>query len=157
MSFHYLDASAWVKRYLHEPGSAWVHALFANKQNLACVSLGFVEVCAALARQFALRPTQPPSLPELQRAVVADWADILEAQIDATLLTSASALAWELKLRGADAIHLAAAIRLQQSLSDPTERVIFVSADHELLEAAERKGLQPVNPAQMPEGAATSG
>ena len=120
------------------------------------MSLGFVEVCAALARQFALRPTHPLSLPELQHAVIADWTEVLEIQMDGMLLTSASALAWELKLRGADAIHLAGAIRLQRSLADPTERVVFVSSDHELLAAADRKALQPVNPVQMPEETSAS-
>ncbi len=149
MSVYYLDSSAWVKRYFTEPGSAWVHGLFAKKESLVCVSLGFVEVCAALARQFALRPTQPQPLPQLQQAVWADWSDILEAHLDATLLAAAAALAWEVKLRGADAIHLAAALRLQQSLQDPAEVVSFVSADQELLAAAATKALLPVNPAQL--------
>ncbi len=51
MTVYYLDSSAWVKRYLSEPGSAWVRRLFDGKEPLACCPLGCNEVAAAIARQ----------------------------------------------------------------------------------------------------------
>ena len=51
MTIRYLDSSAWVKRYVQEAGTAWVNELFESDEPLACATLGFVEVCAVLARK----------------------------------------------------------------------------------------------------------
>lgn len=51
MIFHYLDASAWVKRYYRETGTDWVQGLFTQNSTMACASLGVVEVIATLARK----------------------------------------------------------------------------------------------------------
>lgn len=55
MIFYYLDASAWVKRYYWETGTAWVQNLFAHGLTVACASLGPVEVVATLARKAKAR------------------------------------------------------------------------------------------------------
>jgi len=51
MTLYYLDSSAWVKRYYRETGTAWIENLFAERQPVACASLGVVEVTATLARK----------------------------------------------------------------------------------------------------------
>ena len=51
MILYYLDASAWVKRYFQEQGTDWIQTLFAQNSNMACASLGVVEVMATLARK----------------------------------------------------------------------------------------------------------
>jgi len=43
---YYLDASAWVKRYYQESGTAWMQDLFAHNRTMACASLGLIEVMA---------------------------------------------------------------------------------------------------------------
>ncbi len=63
---YYLDASAWVKRYFAEAGSAWVHSLFSREITLASTVLGYIEVAASLAR----RSRPGSSLPALQRQVI---------------------------------------------------------------------------------------
>jgi predicted nucleic acid-binding protein len=50
MNVYYLEASAWVKRYLSEPGSTWVQKFFTQKEPLACCTLGYTEVSAAISR-----------------------------------------------------------------------------------------------------------
>jgi uncharacterized protein len=47
----YLDASAWVKRYVRESGTDWIENLFDRQPQFACASLGFIEVLATLSRK----------------------------------------------------------------------------------------------------------
>jgi predicted nucleic acid-binding protein len=50
MSLLYLDASALVKRYVHEPGSTWVRTLIDDPANVILISaISLVEVSAAIA------------------------------------------------------------------------------------------------------------
>ena len=50
MGFFYLDSSVMVKRYVDEPGSAWVRLLITEPENVAILSeIAIVEVSAALA------------------------------------------------------------------------------------------------------------
>ena len=59
MIFYYLDASAWVKRYYQEIGTAWIQDLFSRNCALACASLGLVEVMATLSRKYKVREISP--------------------------------------------------------------------------------------------------
>jgi predicted nucleic acid-binding protein len=56
-------------------------------------------------------------------------------------------LAWEQKLRGADAIHLAAARQIGNQASRRSLEFVLVSADNELLRAAKSFELAVTNPA----------
>ncbi len=51
MTFHYLDSSAWVKRYCLETGSVWIGDFFAQAPAVACSALGLIEVLSTLARK----------------------------------------------------------------------------------------------------------
>ncbi len=57
MNVYYVDASAWVKLYLTEPGSNEVSSLFneLSREQLASTGLGYVEVASTLARQQTAR------------------------------------------------------------------------------------------------------
>ena len=65
MTFHYVDASAWVKCYYSEEGTDWMRALIkpAYTRRLACAALGYripvrEEIstrAVALAREYKLR------------------------------------------------------------------------------------------------------
>jgi predicted nucleic acid-binding protein len=59
----------------------------------------------------------------------------------------ALSLAWEQKLRGADAIHLAAARQIGNQASRRSLEFVLVSADNELLRAAKSFELAVTNPA----------
>ena len=53
MSIYYLDASALVKRYVHEAGSVWLRSLFSSPQAelLFTSRMTIVEVISAFARR----------------------------------------------------------------------------------------------------------
>jgi hypothetical protein len=141
VSVFYLDPSAWVKRYVQEPGSAWINSLFDRQERIASVSLGYVEAVAALSRR----------LPEVDLARVevrltVDWQNMTRLPITGEGIDHAVDLARQYKLRGADAVHLATALDLQNTLAGISEPVVLVTSDDELLEAARTAGLQVSNP-----------
>lgn len=146
MTVYYLDSSAWVKRYLSEPGSPWVRRLFDRKEPLACCPLGCTEVAAAIARQQGVQKISADRLRILRRDVLADWSEMLQVPLDPAVFQTAAEFAWDLKLRGADALHLAAAHSLQESLAPSAVSLTLVSADLELLAAAGRRQISVLNP-----------
>jgi len=146
MTVHYLDASAWVKRYHTELGTRWVANLFATAPMAACASLGVVEVTAALTRLARAQPIPPRELPLRLAAVRADWAHMIQVQLTDQVLQEAIRQAKQRALRGADAIHLASALVLDKSLSPSGEVTILVTSDRELAEAAGETGLAVLNP-----------
>jgi predicted nucleic acid-binding protein len=70
---YYLDASAWVKRYYQELGSAWVQNMFAHHRLIASASLGVIEVTATLARKAKGREIDPSMLDNKLRELDEDW------------------------------------------------------------------------------------
>jgi predicted nucleic acid-binding protein len=150
----YLDASALVKRYLAETGSAWVEALCADETNhaIAIAHIGVVEVAAAFA---AKRRGNHITVEEYDSAL----ADLLrDAQVryrlvvvNPTLVDSAIQLTRRRKLRGYDAVHLACALAVNKPLvENKLPPLTFVSADDDLLAAAAAEGLAIENPNQHP-------
>jgi uncharacterized protein len=138
----YLDSSAWVKRYVRERGSLWVTSLFDRQEQIASVSLGYVETMAALSRRL---PTDDLGL--VEPLVKADWQNMIRLPFTGQLVEQAVDLARRYRLRGADAVHLTAASQLRGVLTSVGESVVLVSSDDELLKAALAHGLQVENPA----------
>jgi len=137
----YCDASAWVKRYVQELGSAEVHTLFQRRERMGSSALGYVEVVAALSRRLS-----PNNLALLDARLATDWQDMAHLPLTDAVLNWAAELARQYKLRGADAIHLATALEVQRKLTALNESVVLLASDDELLSAARATGLQVVNP-----------
>ena len=51
MPIHYLDASAWVKRYIQEEGSQQVNAWMNQNPLVASAALGVTEVLSTVVRK----------------------------------------------------------------------------------------------------------
>ena len=136
----YLDPSAWVKRYVQESGSAWVHALFTRRERMAGSTLGHLEVVAALSRRL------PHNWALLNPRLAADWQDMVRLPLTGAIVDHAVDLARQYRLRGADALHLATALDLQTTLAPINDAVVFVASDDELLRGAQAAGLPVENP-----------
>lgn len=148
MIFYYLDASAWVKRYYQENGTTWVQDLFANHWAIACSSLGLIEVMATLARKLKAREIDPPLFEEKAQELEEDWDRFIHVHLTVEAVEIARKLAKKLALRGSDAVHLASALLLQRHSADEDNRLIFVTSDHELKEAAQASGLIVIDPSE---------
>ena len=149
MADYFLDASAAVKRYVQETGTAWIRALAAPATGhfIYLARITEVEVTSALARrrgQPGLTVAQASTALGLFRQDLAQ--DYRIAEMTIPLLQRAVLLADTHALRGYDAVQLAAAleVRLQVPL------LILVSADADLNAAAITEGLPVEDPNTQP-------
>ena len=147
MTLFYLDSSAWLKRYFLEPGSGWMMRLFESGNPLASSVLGYIEVAAALARQQVPRKLDEDKLARLQQQLEEDWADLTGFPLTDETVGRAVRLARGYKLRGADAIHLATALGVNDALAGSGNSLVLIASDEDLLAVARQTGLTVENPA----------
>ncbi len=148
MIFYYLDASAWVKRYHQEVGTLWVRDLFGRKPLLSCASIGVVEVTATLARKQKTNAFSRSELAEKLQDLTEHWENFIQIHLFPEALALAQDTAHRLALRGADAVHLASALILQQRFAEASDQVIFVASDRELKAAAQASSLTVIDPTE---------
>jgi predicted nucleic acid-binding protein len=146
VNFYYLDASAWVKRYYQEAGTAWVQALFDQDCILACASLGIIEVMATLARKRKAREIDAALFEQKAGELEDDWAGFVQVQFTDEVLEAAKDVARRLAVRGADAIHLASALMLQRRFADASDQLLLVASDYRLKQAAQASGMTVIDP-----------
>ena len=146
MPLYYFDTSALLKRYIVEDGSAWVRTTFEEPEADIVVSqLAIVEGVAALARRARGGAFRPGSVARVVQKLTADFQQqFVVIAVNSDLIDRAVDLARQRALRGYDALQLATAL-VVRSLVAP-EVVTFVTADDELIAAAEREGLPSINP-----------
>ncbi len=142
----YLDTSALVKRYVQEPGAEEVSRLIGRARVVGTCGLTQVEMAAALARATRARSLSAEDAAAGLTAFRSEWESFVRIDLTEALLGRAAQVAWEQRLRGYDAVHLAAALFWQEILGGP---VCVVSYDRELWVAARRVGLE-VFPEEKP-------
>lgn len=136
----YLDASALVKRYVAEAGSANVAAAIAAGRLLATAVIPRAEVTAAPAKavrlKFVTRKAATAGLADFE----ADWPDLIRLEVSEAVVARAASVAWQQDLRSYDAVHLASALHWQDALGEP---VTVATYDRELWRGARDSGLVP--------------
>ncbi|MGH9840998.1 MAG: type II toxin-antitoxin system VapC family toxin [Blastocatellia bacterium] len=148
MIYYYLDASAWVKLYHQEAGTAWIRKFFNQKPTLACASIGVIEVTATLTRKQKTKAYSVTELDEKLDNLAEHWENFIQVHLYPEALTLAQKTARNLALRGADAVHLASALILQNRFTETTDQVIFVASDRELKIGAQASGLFVIDPVE---------
>jgi len=149
---YFFDSCAVVKRYVAELGSAWVLGLAdpIAGNDVYLVHTTGVEVVSALVRKVpALTP------PDLARVLTAFKYDLQHQYqrlaVNQAVVTRAMTLAETHRLRGYDAVQLAAAVELSRvGVKTKLPSVIFVSADANLNAAAAAEGLTVDDPNAHP-------
>lgn len=149
MILYYLDASAWVKRYYLEDGTTWVQNLFTSSQVMACASLGMIEVMATLSRKRKAREITHSQFKQKAQELEDDWKRFSQIPMTHEIVQIAKELTKELALRGSDAVHLSSALVLQKRSVEHGERLVMVTSDQELIEAATSSGLNTIDPAKQ--------
>ena len=134
----YLDASALVKRYVAEPGSAEVGEAIAEADLVGTALVSRPEVAAALAKAVRTATLTQEEAAACLQFLREEWPNLMRVQVTEMVVARADTFAWELDLRGYDAVHLAAASLWQDALG---ERVTFSTFDRQLWEAAKRIGM----------------
>jgi hypothetical protein len=146
VTFLYLDASAWVKRYYREPGSERLQELLVGADQPACSVLGVVEVIATLARKCKAQEITRGDFEAKLAEIEADWRSFVQIELTASSLELAKDAAVRFALRGADAVHFAALQSLAQRVSGSGHRVVLVASDRELKDATQASGITVVDP-----------
>jgi predicted nucleic acid-binding protein len=150
MAAYFCDASAVVKRYVQETGTAWVRGLVdpAAGHRFFVARITGVEVTSAVirrARGGSLTQAEAAAiLPQFRKDFATGYGMV---EVSPTMLKAAMQMAELHGLRAYDAVQLAAAMELHASRTAAgLASLILVSADQELNTAAAANGLLVENP-----------
>jgi uncharacterized protein len=133
----YFDASALVKRYVREPGSAAVQRLLASGIP-ATSRLSEVEVTSGIIRRAREGAFTPARRDRVLLALQRDLPAVAVVELIPDVIAGARALLLRHPLRAGDAIQLASCLYLQREMGHP---ISFVAFDRRLLEAARAEGV----------------
>lgn len=114
MAVVYFDASAFVKLLVDEPGTDLAVDLWDGCDTAASSRLAFVEVCATLAAAGRDHRLSEPELDQAGRDWVEYWAAVRPVELTADVSRHAGVLVKTHALRGADGIHLASAMAIEE-------------------------------------------
>jgi predicted nucleic acid-binding protein len=156
MSLAFLDTSALMKLYIAEIGSNWLKT-FVQQNRVGISELTFYEAATVLRRR-----TLEGTITDLQALAIyatlqndSTNYDVLELRANDQLrrvLGLAFNPLGNLRLRALDAIQIAAAQIMSETVSqmNPPIPFVFVSADAQLLRVAQHLGLATDNPENHP-------
>lgn len=136
----YVDASALVKRYVLEQGSAAVEGLLREAEHAGTSVISRAEVSAAIGRVARAGGLAEQDAAAAMKLFRSDWPNLVRIRVDEAAVARADVLAWTHALRGYDAVHLACALSWAQAAG---EGLRLATYDRELWEAAAAEGLTP--------------
>jgi predicted nucleic acid-binding protein len=131
----YFDTSAVVPLLIAEPGSAMAGTLWDSADRVVTIRLLYPEARAALAQAERLERVSTRDLRSAVSALDTRFEEMDVVELDHGIAHLGGEKAEEHGLRGYDAVHLAAALRVH----DPD--VVLVAGDRPLLAAASFEGL----------------
>jgi len=147
MAVSYIDTSALIKRYRTEEGSTAMASVFEAKRRgdtFFTSELTTLEISSATARIRKAGLISQNTQNEILRAHGRDIdRNIIALPVNPAVIADASAVTIEHALRVADAIHLAAAVRVKNIVG---EQVKLVTSDAEVVQAGCEIGLVVLDP-----------
>lgn len=135
----YFDTSALIPLIIEEPSTAVCLRLWNEASRIASVRLLYAEACAALARAHRVGHLSATQLEEAVDALDEITTQIDHVEVTDELVRTAGALARKHGLRGYDAVHLAAGLKVSD------DDVVFVTGDMNLATAARVSGVAVSN------------
>ena len=147
MSCYFLEATAFAKLFVREPGTDTLIRLMEtveDNRKLIAASTP-LEVYAALRRRERAGAVSPQDATAALEVLRLEAARTVQQPLNPAVLESARQILDRTSLRWPDAVQLAAAL-VAREMFHGTE-IIFVSASQALLDAARAEGLQVTNPA----------
>lgn len=136
----YFDTSVVAKRYVREAKASLARALLRRHR---CVSSAILplELMSALCRRREVDDLVPRDFALIQARLSADRARWDLVEVTASVLGRAEQLVQVMPLRSLDAIHVASALVIQETVGI---RLRFITADRRQRAAAEAAGLEVV-------------
>lgn len=154
MIYYFLDTSAFVKIYAYEPGERQVRALLSAAvaptpaARIVVCDLVIPEAMSALQQRFTHKQLTRRAFDDAVNAIIPDLLGprspyvVVEAS---GVMSHSGELARLYRLRGGDAIHLAAALATRAS-TPPGYGFRFVTTDHDQADAARAEGFPLYDP-----------
>ena len=148
MALYFFDTSALVKLYVREPGTDRLLSLVSQKaeNRFLVLTLSAVEARSAIRRRQRAGDVDRNAADHIIRSLQFHLETLFVRQvINDLVIDAASEMVDRYALRAYDAIQLAGC--LIAGASDP-EGLIFVTSDHQLLEAARSERIGVLDPAE---------
>ncbi|MBK7675939.1 type II toxin-antitoxin system VapC family toxin [Accumulibacter sp.] len=134
----FCDTSALVKLYIKEDASEQMAALARSATAIVLCRIAWAEIMAALARRARENPADAAAIEAVRTRLRTDWPRYAIVEITQPLLELAGEYADTFALRSYDSVQLAAARRVQESVS---EQLHFACFDTRLQKAARALGM----------------
>lgn len=146
MSLYFLEATAFAKLFVREPGTAELIRLMETvEDNRKLISAGTpLEVYAAIRRRERNGGIAAADAAAALEILRLESARMVQQPLNPAVLEAARQLLDRTSLRWAAALQLGAALTARDMFQG-TE-ILFVSSSPELLEAAKAEGMETLNP-----------
>ena len=146
MTAYFFDTSAVVKYYVTEPGSRWVWDLVDSGAPVFLIQITIAELSAALGILQRTRQITRRQRDKYWERFEKDCTQRYRLlPTDYETIRAAALLCARHPLKGYDAVQVAVALRLQQTLG-PDRALVFVAGDETVITAAQSEGLTVDNP-----------
>ncbi|UCG14081.1 MAG: type II toxin-antitoxin system VapC family toxin [Deltaproteobacteria bacterium] len=135
----YLDTSALLKKYFKEPGSAEVIGRWKEAKAIVTSSVAYAETLASFHRKKREVTINAKTFGNILKSFRRDWSSFIRVEVSDDLNETIDKIVDDYRLRGFDAIHLASALIIDETVS---ENFLFACYDKRLILAAQKTGLQ---------------
>ena len=135
----YLDTSALVKRYFRESYSDEIINRWKSAEQIVTSFVAYAETMASLQRKKREAGLDDALIQEITAAFRRDWESFIRVEVNDEIIGYIDRVVETYPLRGFDAIHLASALAIHETLS---EDFVFACFDSRLASAAQSEGLQ---------------
>jgi uncharacterized protein len=151
VSFYFLEATAFAKLFVREPGTdALIHLLDSVEDNCRLISAASpLEVYAAIRRRERSGNIAPEAAAAALEMLRAESARLVQQPLNPAVLEAARQLLDRTSLRWPETLQLGSVLAARDMF--PGTEIIFVSSTAPLLEAARALGLETIDPATLPE------
>jgi hypothetical protein len=153
VSLYFLEATAFAKLFVREPGTDSLIRLMENvEDNSKLISASTpLEVYAAIRRRERAGQIAPEAAATALEHLRIEAARMVQQPLNPGVLEAARQLLDRTSLRWPEALQLGAALTARDMF--PSIGITFVSASGSLLEAAKAEGLEAVDPVNLPAAA----
>ncbi len=150
MSFYFLEATAFIKLLVQEPGTdALIGLMEGTEDNRKLISASTpLEIYAALRRRERAGDIAPEDATSALSVLRIESARMVQQPLNPAVLEAARQLLDRTSLRWTDALQLGASMAARDMFQG-TE-IVFVSASPLLLETAASEGFNVLDPAKEP-------
>jgi uncharacterized protein len=150
VSFYFLEATAFAKLFVREPGTdALIQLLEPIEDNRKLISAASpLEVYAAIRRRERSGNIAPEAAAAALESLRVESARMVQQPLNPAVLEAARQLLDRTTLRWPETLQLGSVLAARDMF--PGTEITFVTAVPQLLEAAEAEGLDTIDPTKLP-------